>query len=149
MKGLTMNVYERREQISRLIFNNPMNTNQIVDALGVEYRYIRHDLQYLYRRGDVQPCGWIGGMRTYKGIRIVQAQDLHKRIDQKADISKAFDIANISEPLRLMFGYTEIEPKGGERIGEDRFHQTPRSNARVKVYPGTSWGDVALRMPFA
>jgi hypothetical protein len=143
-----MNVYERREQISRLIISKPLNTNQIAEALGIDPGHVRHDLRNLSRRAIVKACGWEEGMRTFKANRIVLAKELRSRIgNEKNDISKKFDASNLPQALRLMFGYTDVNPTGGRFIDNSDFMPSPVRTAPIKVYPGTSWGDVALRMP--
>jgi transposase-like protein len=147
-----MNAYQRRSNVTRLTFEQAMTIRQLAAALDADKNIIRQDIRALQHRGVVRPDGWDqkDKLRTYRATRVVLADELSRNTcNAKPEVSRAFDIENIPHGLRLMFGYTELEPKGGRKIDNSEFMPTPVRVAPVKVYPGTSWGDVALRMPFA
>ena len=55
-------------------------------------------------------------------------------------------VPNLPEPLLNMMGYTSQVPTGGRFINNENLQITYHVS-KVKVYPGTSYGNVALRMP--
>jgi DNA-binding Lrp family transcriptional regulator len=123
-----MTPYERREAMTRLLVEKPMTTVMLAKELNISTNTVRSDIDMLRKRGLLVKEGRIANLRAYRCPRIVD---------------------NIPESLRIMFGYTSIEPHGARKIDNSEFMPTPVRVAPVKVYPGTSWGDVALRMPFA
>jgi DNA-binding Lrp family transcriptional regulator len=145
-----MTPYERREAMTRLLVEKPMTTVMLAKELNISTNTVRSDIDMLRKRGLLVKDGRIANLRAYRCPRIALAGEFARRTASGAvSDEKRFVVDNIPESLRIMFGYTSIEPHGARKIDNSEFMPTPVRVAPVKVYPGTSWGDVALRMPFA
>jgi predicted DNA-binding transcriptional regulator len=145
-----MTPYERREAMTRLLVEKPMTTQMLAKALNISTTTVRADIDTLRKRGLLVKDGWIAKLRAYRCPRIALADEFARRTASGVvNDEKRFVMDNIPDHIRLMFGFTDIEPHGGRKIDNSEFMPTPVRVAPVKVYPGTSWGDVALRMPFA
>lgn len=145
-----MTPYERRELMTRLLVDEPMTTAMLAERTGISKCIARADLATLHGRGLLTKAGWIGKHRAYMAVRVALAEELSRRTASGVvNDSKIFTVENIPPELHLMFGFTNNQPAKGRFVDNSEFMPTPVRVAPVKVYPGTSWGDVALRMPFA
>jgi predicted transcriptional regulator len=137
---------ERKVRVTEMCLNQGRTTLEMAEALGTTPENIRHDIRVLNRRGVMYTEEKKGVCTLFRANRLVTVAELSRKGVEGA-IKKTFNPENIPPSLLLMYGYTEFEPKGGVFVDNADFMPTPVRTAPVKVYPGTSWGDIALRMP--
>ena len=72
--------------------------------------------------------------------RILTVEDfLTRAVSHKKKAESFARELQVPEHLRLMFGYTDVKPKGGRFVDNSDFMPSPVRTAPIKVYPGTSW----------
>jgi predicted DNA-binding transcriptional regulator len=141
-----MNANERRAKETELMFAEAMTSRQIAEAFAISIDLAMADIRVFLKRGILKREGIDGRLTRYRVTKVLSLSEMVERKPSEKKVAAQLQQQDIPDHLRLMFGYTDHEPKGGKFVDNSEFMPTPVRVSRVKVYPGTSWGMMEMAL---
>lgn len=141
----TIDAYQRREEILKLLFATPMPTVEVSQTLDLPLMEVKNDIAFLKRHGLVISAGkfdcvWNGRpskFQYWKAPKEMTARDMEAMAYARKNSGTL--LPDLPEAILLMMGYTSHEPKGGVFVDNADFKPT-YDLRKMQINIGNHWG---------